>query len=88
MRGWGTSRDLPLAEPDDEELPPDSINNINNSSNEGKTKVYELPSRVIWDPKFRPYCERVDPGSPEWALITDYLALLSTVTCTPIPAVD
>jgi len=88
MRGWGTSRNLPLVEPDDDDLPPDLINDINNSSGDDKPKIYELPSRIIWDPKFRPYCERVDPGSPDWTLITDYLALISTATCNLIPAVD
>lgn len=73
MRGWGASRDLSVMEPVDEEIPPDLINNINNSTEADKPKVYELPETIIWNPEFKPYCGKVEPGTEEYRLILDFL---------------
>jgi len=80
MRGWGTSRDLPLAEPDDEDPTPDLINNMNNSSGGDEAKIYELPSNIVWDPRFRPYCGKVDPGDPDYTLILDCIRILNELS--------
>jgi hypothetical protein len=75
MRGWGCSRNLQVEEPNEEELPADLINNINNATEAEQANIVELPQSIIWNPEFRPYCGPVEPGTPEWDLIMDFLEL-------------
>jgi hypothetical protein len=89
MRGWNCSRNLKIESKTKESetihsencesATRDSISIMNNStSNKPKEKeiVIALPKKIIKNPIFRPYCEKVTEKSNDFKLITDYLLSL------------
>jgi len=85
MRGWGYSRNLKTSESltsesaTSESATGDLISYMNNSTDH-KTKeneiVISLPKKIIKNPNFRPYNERINDKLSDYKLITDYLASL------------
>lgn len=80
MRGWGTSRNLKVEDPNDEELPNDLIKDINNSTDDEtneEVRIFILPKSIVWNELFEPYTGPVLPDTPEFLIINNYLERLN-----------
>jgi hypothetical protein len=88
MRGWGTCRNLKIKEsvtPESETVESensDLISIMNNSTEEkpnDKTIIISLPKKIIRNPIFRPYCEKITDKSTDWFIIKEFLNSLNAI---------
>ena len=77
MRGWGTSRNLKIKESENNQSS-DLISIMNNSTDE-KSIVISLPKKIIKNPVFRPYCERLTEKLPDWMIIEEFLKSINLI---------
>ena len=78
MRGWGCSRNLKTSEPKNGDLISDMNNSTSENTNE-KTIVIALPKKIIRNPIFRPYCERLTEKSLDWLIIEEFLKSINLI---------